>query len=97
MTTLANPSAFTKEYLPGYTGHVPSKNERFGSTTGNTKRDILFDNGKHPITLPVNHNEDDRLYSDKFVPAIDKNKEIYSNLSRYGRNWANGPNHMIRK
>ena len=64
-----------------------SKNERFGDTTGNTKRDILFDNGKHPVTLPHNRNESDRLYSDKFVPALDKNKEIYSNLSRYGRNW----------
>ena len=97
MTTLANASNFKKEYLPGYTGHVPSKNERFGDTTGNTKRDILFDCGRHPVTMPTNRNEDDRLYSDKFVPVIDKNKEIFSNLSRYGRNWQNGPNHMIRK
>jgi len=54
--------------LPGYTGHVPSKNERFGATTGNIKRDILFDAGRHPITLPRNEEEGDRLYSDKFVP-----------------------------
>jgi len=31
------------------------------------------------------------------VPQIDKNKEIYGNLSRHGRNWPSGPNHMIRK
>ena len=87
MTSLATASDFHEDFLPGYTGHVPSKNERFGATTGNTKRDILFDNGRHPVTLPINRDESDRLYSDKFVPAIDKNKEIYSNLSRYGRTW----------
>ena len=34
MTTLVSPADFKKEYLPGYTGHVPSKNERYGATTG---------------------------------------------------------------
>ncbi len=51
MTTLATPSNFGKEYLPGYTGHVPSKNERFGATTGQIKRDVHLDRGKHPVTL----------------------------------------------
>ena len=35
MTSLAQASDFQKDFLPGYTGHVPSKNERFGATTGN--------------------------------------------------------------
>jgi hypothetical protein len=51
MTTLANPALYKKEYLPGYTGHVPSKNERFGSTAGQIKREILADEGMHPISL----------------------------------------------
>jgi hypothetical protein len=51
MTTLATASDYTKEYLPGYTGHVPSKNERFGATAGQIKREILADDGKHPISL----------------------------------------------
>jgi len=34
MTTLATPSDYKKDYLPGYTGHVPSKTERFGQTAG---------------------------------------------------------------
>jgi hypothetical protein len=25
---------YDKQYLPGYTGHVPKKNERFGCTAG---------------------------------------------------------------
>ena len=33
MTSLATASDFQKDFLPGYTGHVPSKNERFGATT----------------------------------------------------------------
>ncbi len=96
MTTLATPSDYTKEYLPGYTGHVPSKNERFGSTAGQIKREILADRGNHPIIIPREKDENGRLYSDKFVPGVDKNKEIYGNNSKFARNWQCGPNHMIR-
>lgn len=51
MTTLAEQSEYKKDYLPGYTGHVPSKNERFGATTGVIKKEILADSGIHPINL----------------------------------------------
>jgi hypothetical protein len=37
-----------------------------------------------------------RLYSSRFVPKIDKNKQIYGNSSKFAKNWACGPNHMIR-
>lgn len=98
MTELATPTDYTKEYLPGYTGHVPSKNERFGATAGQIKREILADQGKHPIILDSLRERDDskRLYSSTFVPPIDDNKIIYGNLSRYAKNWMNGPNHQIR-
>lgn len=96
MTTLATPSDFKKQYLPGYTGHVPSKNERFGATAGMIQSDILSDSGKHPITMTRFEDESKRLYSSKFVPAIDKNKAIYGNYSRFAKNWACGPNHMVR-
>jgi len=96
MTTLARASEYQKEYLPGYTGHVPSKNERFGSTAGQIKREILTDSGRHPITMPRIYGESTRLYGSKFVPAIDKNKIVYGNHSRFAKNWASGPNDMIR-
>jgi hypothetical protein len=32
---------FNKEYLPGYTGHVPSKNNLFGLTAGAINEAIL--------------------------------------------------------
>ena len=98
MTELATPSDYNKEYLPGYTGHVPSKNERFGATAGQIKREILEDAGKHPIILNGMKDSDEsgRLYSSNFVPAIDKNKIVFGNMSRYAKNWINGPNHEIR-
>ena len=79
MTELATPSDYTKEYLPGYTGHVPSKNERFGATAGQIKREILADSGRHPIILDSLRTRDNskRLYAHSFVPPIDDNKIIY--------------------
>lgn len=98
MSELTTPSDYVKEYLPGYTGHVPSKNERFGATAGQIKREILEDAGKHPILLQSEKEMDEtgRLYSSNFVPAVDKNKIVYGNMSRYAKNWINGPNHRIR-
>ena len=29
---------YTKQYLPGYTGHVPAKNDLFGLTAGEANR-----------------------------------------------------------
>jgi len=46
--------------------------------------------------IPRNNDESGRLYSSKFVPRIDDNKIIYGNFSRFAKNWACGPNHMVR-
>lgn len=32
---------YKKEYLPGYTGHVPKKNDVFGMTAGEVNRTII--------------------------------------------------------
>ena len=39
---------FNKEYMPGYTGHVPTKADQFGMTAGVVNRTIigLFNPGK---------------------------------------------------
>lgn len=77
---------------------MPSKTERFGSTAGQIKREILTDSGKHPVTMSKYNNivDADRLYSQSFTPQVDKNKVIFSNSSRYAKNWICGPNHEIR-
>ena len=61
MTELVTPSFYKKEYLPGYTGHVPSKNEKFGSTAGQIKREILADQGLHPIVLEKYRQKDESM------------------------------------
>lgn len=35
MTTIATPADFKKEYMTGYTGHVPTKADLFGASVGN--------------------------------------------------------------
>lgn len=98
MSATATASPYKKDYTPGYTGHVPSKMERFGNTSGQIKREILADRGIHPCILDKSKIPDrsNRLYCSSFVPSIDKNKIVHGNMSRFAQNWNCGPNHMIR-
>ncbi len=59
MTELATQNDHTKEQLPGYTGHVPSKNERFGVTAGKIEREILANSGKNPNIIDFLKTTDD--------------------------------------
>jgi len=34
-----------REYLPGYTGHVPLKNDLFGKTAGHINKEICVSGG----------------------------------------------------
>ena len=51
MTQVVSPSKFGKDYLPGYTGHVPSKMEKYGASAGKIKEEILTDHGFHSVIL----------------------------------------------
>jgi len=44
--------AYNKNYLPGYTGHVPKKNEIFGCTAGDINR-LLTNGGQKPSNYEV--------------------------------------------
>jgi len=37
---------WAREYLPGYTGHVPTKNDFCGKTSGSINREICVAGGK---------------------------------------------------
>lgn len=37
---------WNREYLPGYTGFVPTKNDLFGKTAGNINKEICIAGGK---------------------------------------------------
>jgi len=43
---------YDREYLPGYTGHVPKKNEIFGCTAGDINR-IISNKGAKPSEYDV--------------------------------------------
>ncbi len=38
---------YVREYLPGYTGFVPTKNNLFGKTAGSINREICLTGGNH--------------------------------------------------
>lgn len=87
---------YKKNYLPGYTGHVPQKNELFGCTAGDINK-IVTKTGKKPgnddvqvaISKPYSNK------NDYFVSAQtkdDANEQIkYGNHSKNGENWIGGP------
>jgi hypothetical protein len=83
MTRVATASDFKKEYMTGYTGHVPTKADLFGASAGNIQKEILANKGKSQV---YNSTKDGfktlQIYSGE-VPSYDKNKSIYGNHSRF--------------
>lgn len=60
---------FNKEYMPGYTGHVPTKVDQFGMTAGDVNRTIIeaFNPPKtaaHGVSHSINHSPRMSLYND---------------------------------
>lgn len=44
---------FNKEYMPGYTGHVPMKVDQFGMTAGEVNRQIIDAFSHTSQTMPT--------------------------------------------
>ena len=53
---------FVKQYLPGYTGFVPSKNELFGMTAGDINKQIIEGGGSASLHYPVGSTHSLKLY-----------------------------------
>ena len=100
MTQVRNHTAqhrgFSKEYLPGYTGHVPSKNNLFGLTAGSINQAIIETNGEawDLAGLTTSGAVTSRIYSEK-APRNKVNKEVFGNWSKYAKNWIAGPTHEV--
>lgn len=93
---------FRKEYLPGYTGHVPKKNEIFGCTSGDINR-ILTGKGYKPsnydvdIAVSSQNAYASRTFYSKPPPQDNQQQELkYGNISKYGDNWIGGPNNNVK-
>ena len=87
---------WNREYLPGYTGFVPTKNNLFGKTSGSINREISLTGGSQAdldqleLTRHKAHMVD--LPASKSI-----NVDVYSNHSKNSVNWICGPTHMVRQ
>lgn len=92
---------YRKQYLPGYTGHVPKKNEVYGCTAGDINK-IITGTGYKPSNHDVDIAVGKPMYAQRDFyskpPGQDKlNDEIkIGNHSKFGDNWLGGPNANIK-
>ena len=87
---------FKKEYLPGYTGHVPKKNDIFGCTAGDINRILTrqaYKSSNYDVDIaqqPVMHAQ--RTFYSKPPEKDAFNQKVqYGNFSKHGDNWIGGP------
>jgi len=76
------PRMWAREYLPGYTGHVPLKNDLFGKTAGTINKEINVSGGNETnmgrITLKQT------MMGQTCLPARAKiNKDVFGNTSKF--------------
>ena len=91
---------YTKQYLPGYTGHVPAKNDLFGLTAGEANRLINRTSLGEKSGMPGSTFRDTRTFikhqsPGALVSAERTDAQKFGNMSRGARNWISGPNHEI--
>jgi hypothetical protein len=90
------PRSWARQYLPGYTGHVPNKNELFGKTAGSINADICQAGGQQENLgrLALKESMADR----RGLPTSSKmNKDVFGTRSKYAKNWVCGPTHDVRQ
>ena len=92
---------YDKQYLPGYTGHVPKKNEIYGCTAGDINKLITKEQQKpseHDIDVAVckPHYDKNDYYVNTRAQDTETDKLQYGNTSRKGENWIGGPNQNIK-
>lgn len=87
---------WARQYLPGYTGHVPLKNDLFGKTAGTINREICESGG--------NENNMGRIVLKQSMngavdlPTCSKmNKDVFGTTSKFSVNWIAGPTHEVRR
>lgn len=93
-TAVVSPRAWNKEYLPGYTGFVPSKNELFGMSQGAVSREIAMAGGSAENLLK-------NMMKNRYQEHADTqdnhhhDTKIFGNRSRFESTWISGPTHEL--
>ena len=92
---------YNKQYLPGYTGFVPRKNDVYGCTAGDINR-IITKTGYKPSNYDVDVTQGKPQFAQRELysnpPEADAEKEAiqYTNQSKHGENWLGGPTQNIK-
>lgn len=87
---------WAREYLPGYTGHVPLKNDLFGKTAGTINQEICASGGKEDNMGRIALKQSMQGAVD--LPTCAKmNKDVFGNTSKFSVNWIAGPTHQVRR
>ena len=88
-----------KEYLPGYTGFVPKKNDMFGLTVGETRRQLV---GESPLNAlfaaeqtGFGHVETDKDKREFYSTVKDAERRKLGNRSKEADTWIGGPTQML--
>jgi organic radical activating enzyme len=96
LTTSGKSRRWNREYLPGYTGFVPTKNNFFGKTSGSINREVSLTGG-NPRELDLLELSKHKAQNTDLPASKEINKDVYSNLSKNSVNWVSGPTHMVRQ
>ena len=82
---------YRKEYLPGYTGHVPYKNNIFGMTAGDINKQLIRPNGAEEFIEGKKVRAAGRKQFEFQRASMERVR--FGNNSRMARNWIGGPTH----
>ena len=95
-TAMPGQRRWQREFLPGYTGFVPTKNSLFGKTSGAINREISLTGGR-PEELDALEMTRHKEQQSSLPTSKDINAEVYGYRSRQAVNWICGPTHEIRQ
>lgn len=83
---------WAREYLPGYTGHVPLKNDLFGKTAGTINQEICASGGNEDNLGRIALKQ--TMMGTTDLPTCAKmNKDVFGTRSKNSVNWISGPTH----
>jgi len=86
---------YTREYLPGYSGFVPTKNDFSGKTSGSINREIIAAGGDRDFMEQLELERHEAAKT-TLPTTRDINPDVFGNHSKDAPNWIAGPTHMIR-
>jgi len=98
MATIPNNKSrrWNREYLPGYTGFVPTQKSFVGKTSGQINREIGLCGGI-PQELDLLELSRHKEQLSELPASKSINPDVYGNRSKESVNWISGPTHMVRQ